>query len=149
MLKQEESWPVYLRVYRTPRTQNAFVDQWFRMFSFHSHCSLRVGDIVIHFWDDLKLPQWVREDVDRRHSSFKKEILIGYTNKSLSNIRDYTNQLKPMSRIDFFCRVMWVVMYFFWWKRNDCVHKCSQTLHWMGFNKTIYTVPDELYKLYL
>lgn len=144
-----EYWPVYLRVYRLPRMMNFYADQWQKAFSFHNHCSIRVANIVIHFWDMWQIPKWVRADVDWRMRFPKKEILIGYTNKTLKEIQTYTNSLKAMSYYDSFCRVLWTAFYTYWPKRNDCVHRCSKTLQWMGFKQTIYSTPDELYKLYL
>jgi hypothetical protein len=144
----EDTLPVYLRFYKQPRAIHPFIDWWHDRFSYHNHCSLRIGTCVIHFWDRALAPQWVTERADRKLKGFNKEIFIGYTKTTLPEAKQYTDAFPRMTVYDLWCRFFWVITYTYWPKKNDCVHRCSQTLEWMGFGKTIYGIPDDLLKYY-
>ena len=122
-----------------------YVDTLQKLVCKWNHCSLRVDNIVIHFFDDWVIPKWVPLDVDLRTYNHQEEIFVGQAN--LKNIRDFTNKLPKTKTFDVISRHMWFYTCQVWPKRNDCVDKCSATLTYLFNIPRCYSTPDKLIEI--
>jgi len=133
----------YLRVYKLDRMISPYVDMLQRTVCKWNHCSIRVEDIVIHFFDTDVLPRWTTTKVDARLYKNFEDIYLGELN-NLEVLRNYTNNLPKFSNYDGLCRHLWYYTFGLWPKRNDCVDKCSSTLNYLNNIPRCYSTPDKL-----
>lgn len=137
---------LYLRVYKLNRMISPYVDMLQRTVCKWNHCSIRVGDIVIHFFDDDILPRWTTVGADERLYRNHVEFEVGEID-SLFVLRNFTNSLPILSRFNRLSRHLWYYTFGLWPKRNDCVDKCSATLTYLFNIPRCYTTPDDLVEL--
>ena len=137
---------LYLRVYKLNRMISPYVDMLQRTVCKWNHCSLRIEDIVIHFFDDDLLPRWTTVEADKRLYNYYKDIYIGDVN-NLEEVRNFTNSLPRASKLNRLSRHLWYYTCGLWPKRNDCVDKCSATLTYLCNIPRCYTTPDKLIKI--
>jgi hypothetical protein len=143
--KQENLNKVYLKVYNLPRMISCYVDTLQKLVCKWNHCSLRVDNIVLHFFDDWIIPKWIPLDVDLKTYKDYDEVFVGYSN--LPTIRNFTNNLQRTKKFDLVSRQMWFYTVGLWPKRNDCVDKCSATLTYLFNIQRCYTTPDKLVEI--
>ena len=137
---------LYLRVYKLERMISPYVDMLQRTVCKWNHCSIRVEDIVIHFFDTYQCPRWVTLETDARLYNTYEDIYIGDLN-NLEVLRDFTNSLPKFSNYDGLCRHLWYYTFGLWPKRNDCVDKCSATLTYLCNIPRCYSTPDKLIEI--
>ena len=137
---------LYLRVYKLERMISPYVDMLQRTVCKWNHCSIRVEDIVIHFFDTDVLPRWTTTKVDARLYKNFEDIYLGELN-NLEVLRNYTNNLPKFSNYDGLCRHLWYYTFGLWPKRNDCVDKCSATLTYLCNIPRCYSTPDKLIEI--
>lgn len=140
------SLPVYLRVYKLKRMISPYVDMLQRTVCQWNHCSLRIDNTVIHFFDDYVLPRWITIETDDRLYSTYTDIYVGETT-DLHIIREFTNNLPKFSSYDSLSRHLWYYTVGLWPKRNDCVDKCSATLTYLFNIPRCYSTPDKLIEI--
>jgi len=143
----ESTNKIYLRFYKLPRMISPYVDLLQRTVCKWNHCSIRVNDVLIHFFDDYELPRWLTPAVDQRLYKISDEIFVDETNVSLKDIREFTNKLPKFSRFNTVSRHLWYYSLGLWPKRNDCVDKCSATLTYLFNTPRCYTTPDKLIEI--
>jgi len=134
---------LYLRVYKLDRMISPYVDMLQRTVCKWNHCSLRVDDIVIHFFDTDMVPRWTTIQADQRLYKNYKDFKLGQLN-NLEVFRNYTNSLPRFSKYDGLSRHLWYYTGGLWPKRNDCVDKCSATLTYLFNIPRCYSTPDKL-----
>lgn len=134
---------VYLRVYKLKRMISPYVDMLQRTVCQWNHCSLRIDETVIHFFDTYEIPKWITTKTDARLHSEYIDIYIGDIHE-LNTIREFTNNLPKFSEFNSFSRHLWYYTLGIWPKRNDCVDKCSATLTHLFNIPRCYTTPDKL-----
>jgi hypothetical protein len=120
-----------------------YVDMLQRTVCQWNHCSIRIDDIVIHFFDDYVVPRWITLAVDNKLYRSNTEFYVGDC-EDLPSIRKFTNNFLQMSKYDKLSRHLWYYTYGLWPKRNDCVDKCSATLTYLFNTPRCYTTPDKL-----
>lgn len=136
---------VHLIVYQLQNVIDPVSTLYQRMFSRWNHCAIQVDNIVLHYYDDLVIPRWVEIETDLKLKHPRYSLFIGDSNKTLYDIREYTNSLSPMRPIDYVCRYLSPLTLFrFPKKYNDCIHKCSLTLNFMFGCDIITSTPDKL-----
>lgn len=134
---------VYLRVYKLERMISPYVDMLQRTVCRWNHCSIRIEDIVIHFFDNDMLPRWVSTAADVRLYKTYEEYYVGEID-DLSAVRNFTNDFLQYSEYDRLCRHLWYYTFGLWPKRRDCVDKCSATLTYLFNIPRCYSTPDKL-----
>lgn len=136
---------IYLRVYKLERMISPYVDMLQRTVCQWNHCSLRIDDVIIHFFDDDVLPRWTTIAADKRLYKVSSEFPIGSCD--LTIVRNFTNSLPRCTTYDKASRQLWFYTFGLWPKRNDCVDKCSATLTHLFNIPRCYTTPDKLIEL--
>ena len=137
---------LYLRVYTLDRMVSPYVDMLQRTVCRWNHCSIRVDDIIIHFFDDYIVPRWITPAVDNRMFPGGTEFFVDNID-NLPALRDFTNSLPRCTNFDKASRIIWYHTIGLWPKRNDCVDKCSATLTHLFNIPRCYTTPDKLVRL--
>lgn len=135
--------PLYLRVYRLDRMISPYVDMLQKTVCQWNHCSIRIDQTIIHFFDDQEFSRWITVDVDARLYKNYKDIYVGDCN-DLPSIKEFLNNLPKMSRYDRAARHLWYYSCGLWPKRNDCVDKASALLNYLFNIPRCYTTPDKL-----
>ena len=136
---------VSLRMYQLPIMISPFVSFLQRRITYFNHCAIQLDDIVIHDFDDYKLPRWISEEADIKLFNVPKMVIqIGNSNLTYQDIQNYTNNLPRMSRFNELSRHIWYYTAGLWPKRNDCVHKVSLTLNYIFNTPVVYSTPDKL-----
>lgn len=136
---------IYLRVYKLERMISPYADWLQRTVCQWNHCSIRIDNIVIHFFDDDVLPRWITIDVDKRLYKVSSEYYIGSCDLQL--VRNFTNSLPKCTKANKISRFIWYYTLGLWPKRNDCVDKCSATLTHLFNIPRCYSTPDKLIEL--
>lgn len=108
-----------------------------------NHCSIRIEDIVIHFFDLDILPRWTTPEADVRLYKTFSEFYVGEIT-DLPAVRNFTNNFLQYSKYDGLSRHLWYYSFGLWPKRNDCVDKCSATLTYLFNIPRCYSTPDKL-----
>lgn len=136
----------HLIVYQLQRVIDPISGCYQRLFSKWNHCAIQVDQIVLHCYDDLFVPRWVEIEADLRLPYPRESFYVGESNHTLKEIREFTNGLQNMSKMDYIYRYLSPLSGFrFPKKHNDCIHKCSLTLNYMfGYPKVITSTPDKL-----
>lgn len=137
---------LYLRVYKLNRMVSSYADMLQKTVCNWNHCSIRVNDIVIHFFDDYIIPRWITLEADKRLYKTYNEIYVGEVH-DMEDIRNFTNNLPKMSYFDTVSRHLWYYTIGLWPKRNDCVDKCSATLTHLFQLPRCYSTPDKLVEI--
>lgn len=137
---------IYLRVYKLDRMISPYVDWLQRTVCQWNHCSLRMGDIVIHFFDTDLAPRWTTVAADERLYKNITEFYIGEYH-DMQDIRQFTNNLPKFSWYDGLSRHLWYYTLGLWPKSNDCVSKCSATLNYFFNIPRCNTTPDKLVEI--
>lgn len=137
---------LYLRVYKLERMISPYVDMLQRTVCQWNHCSLRVDETVIHFFDPYELPRWVTLQVDQRLYNTYEDHYVGDIH-DLPDLRQFTNKLPKFSNYDGISRHIWYYTGGLWPKRNDCVDKCSATLTYLFNIPRCYSTPDKLIEI--
>jgi hypothetical protein len=122
-----------------------YVDMLQRTVCKWNHCSIRIEDTIIHFFDPDVLPRWTSTAADERLYKTYHDIYIGDCN--LEDVRNFTNKFLQFSWYDGFCRHLWYYTMGLWPKRRDCVDKCSATLTYLFNIPRCYSTPDKLVEL--
>jgi hypothetical protein len=136
---------IYLRVYKLERMISPYVDMLQRTVCKWNHCSIRIEDTIIHFFDPDVLPRWTSTAADERLYKTYHDIYIGDCN--LEDVRNFTNKFLQFSWYDGLCRHLWYYTMGLWPKRRDCVDKCSATLTYLFKIPRCYSTPDKLVEL--
>lgn len=137
---------LYFRVYQLPVMVGWYTDFLQRTVCKWNHCSLRVDNIVMHFYDDWKIPKWITLETDKRMYKVSDEIYVG--DCDIVDVRNFTNNfLPPFTKFDQVSRHLWYYSLGLWPKRNDCVDKCSATLTYLYGIPRCYSTPDKLYRI--
>jgi hypothetical protein len=137
---------LYLRVYKLERMISPYVDMLQRTVCQWNHCSLRVDETIIHFFDTDLVPRWTSTKADARLYKIYKDIYIGDLN-NLEELRSFTNSLPRFSYYDDLSRHLWYYSLGLWPKRRDCVDKCSATLTYLCNIPRCYSTPDKLIEM--
>jgi hypothetical protein len=137
---------VYLRVYRLDRMISPYVDMLQRTVCQWNHCSIRIDNIIIHFFDDYVIPRWITIPTDVKLYKNSQEFYVGECT-DLPAVRNFTNSFLPMTRYQKAVRQLWFYSFGLWPKRNDCVDKCSATLTYLFNTPRCYTTPDKLVEI--
>jgi hypothetical protein len=137
---------VALKLYQLPIMISPFVTWFQTKISSWNHCSIILDDeIVIHDFDTYPLPRWMELEADKRLFNFtNKTMVVGHTNLSVIDIRNFTNNLPRSSSYNQLSRHLWYTTLGVWPKKNDCVHKVSAVLNYIFNTDMVYSTPDRI-----